>query len=420
MSILKNEIDKEISEKITSESGIEDESLYLDIEDICKESALVTKSINDAINIMSVIESDETINFETAVIYALPLFGYDKKALMDQIEILNVETGSSEVEIAANVLHVLNVINDTIKKALRVFYVLFKKAQQKIILFLNNVKPFIEKLNKKFDLKDFSKYKGDLTDSEKHTIVSLIGVYGIFSGKIDAQTPASIITSFKNLKDLTVTLEAYRETMKIAVTRLKNPTEIDEKEGFMIMKNNFFAKLPKFYKKISDGLFTSNLLNTIKWSERDEFKKAEVSACLATDGNKILILTGIDALLVPSKAYVTDNMVKNVDSHFTLNDSNIKMLIKAIEAVDLKSISDDIRKKFTEIESDIDKFFKELSTGNFETADGKFTAQLMRAFLSANVSNLNSISFDYINMSAKLMVNTLKFTDLILDKYENK
>lgn len=417
MSILKDELLKEV-EVINHESGLD-----FNMDDICQESAIVAKGLTDALVVLDVISKDENISYETALAYALPLYGFDRDALIKDVEeqeALITESADDDAKTAAGVVGVFNAIIEIIKKAFRLFYVMFKKVQQKIILFLNQTKPYIEKLKTKIDTKDFGTSKA-LTESDREAIAGFVGVYGMFTQKIDESTIPAIITSFKNLDAMVVSLSGYNKLIGAVKNDLLSTGE-DKKDNVIgEIKGLFFASMPKFYKKIGDTVLSNQSSNLLNYKPNVDPKTFDNISVIGTDGKKLLVVANMGLILVSNNAnIIVPAMAKNISENFKIDDTKTKMLVAAIEKVDIKKISDEIRKGFETIEGTTNTFFKEVTNKNSTSGDQAFASQIVKAILSHNVSILNTAAFEYINMNAKLMINTLKFVNLMVDKCENK
>lgn len=417
MSLLKDSMTEELNKF---------PDIGFNIDDICKESAIVADVIEKSMLVLEVMEKEkDTMTYETALAYALPLYGYDKEALVSDVNKVesmtfeNAEDNENAKKGAAKVLTVIAAISEAIKKAFRIFYVLFKKAQQKIILWLNNVKPFIEKLKASIKNTDFTK-GSDFDEGDKKSIANLIGVYSMFTGSINDNTMASIITSFKNIKDFKTTLKTYTEYMESTKSILlsNDESKIKDISTEEVINNSFFKKLPKFYAKISD-LVESNKSSGLIKIDNIPFKHISV---VGTDGKNLLGLysdaRAITVLKVFHGNVIVDKVVSNIDLK-PIDKAKLEMLISAIESVDIKSISDELRQEFANMESKMNSFFTAFNAFKNKELNGDFMlgSNMLKVIFSENVSAMNKLSFDYINYNAKLMVNALKFAKLNLDKY---
>lgn len=418
---MKNILKESMQEELNKFPNID-----FNINEICKESALVADAIDKSFTVLSILEQEkENISFETALAYALPLYGYDKESLLTDINKVesvtfeNAEDIENNKKTASKVLTVIAAISEAIKKAFRIFYVLFKKAQQKIILWLNNVKPFIEKLKASIKTTDFTK-GSDFSESDKKSIANLIGVYSMFTGSINENTIPSIITSFKNIKDFKITLKTYVEYMESTKSILlsNDVSKIKDISTEEVINNSFFKKLPKFYAKISDLVISNKSSGLIK-TDNITFKHISI---VGTDGKNLLGLyshaQAITVLKIFHGGIVSEKVATNIDLK-PIDKTKIEMLLSAIESIDIKSISDELRQEFANMESKMNSFFTAFNAFKNKDLDGDMilSSNMLKIIFSENVSVMNKLSFDYINYNAKLMVNTLKFAKLNLDKY---
>lgn len=179
--------------------------INLDVEDLIRESGIVLDKICLANKICGVIQEDENISYETALALMLPLYDYDSEYL--KTENANQETIMQNMAVSDSFTIK---IKEIIKKLFRVFYNMFKQVQQKIILWLNNIDPYIIKLEEKIKNTDFSKSEV-FNESDKERILNCLGVFCLFSGKFTNDVVPRIITSFKNMKDIVPALSGYNK-----------------------------------------------------------------------------------------------------------------------------------------------------------------------------------------------------------------
>lgn len=396
--------------------------INLDVEDLIRESGIVLDKICLANKICGVIQEDENISYETALALILPLYDYDS-------EYLKTESGLRD-NIAQNmaVNQSFNIkIMEVIKKLFRVFYNMFKQLQQKIILWLNNIDPYIIKLEEKIKNTDFSKSE-DFNESDKEKILNILGVFCLFNGKFTNDIVPRVITSFKNMKDIVPALSGYNEFITDLSQRLlssTNETGIDSQNFIKGTENSlskkFFEKMPKFYKDISGQLKTFASNKSIKSSV--DFEKVFDAYIVSTNGVDLNIVYSLQDGLVDTIKLrqttghiVTDKFIKDVDVS-PLDISKIGMILKAIKDNNVKNLSNSIRNEFKTMESHLDKVMADMNHTKFEHGMINLIGQTTRAAFSDNLSLLNSLCFNYVNHNAKLTTNTLKFIEISLSKY---
>lgn len=397
----------------------------LDIDDIIRESAIVLDKICLANKIIGCLQEDENISYETASALVLPLYDYDK-------EFLNTEDARRESivqGIAVDKSFIIKV-TEIIKKLFRIFYNMLKQLQEKIVLWLHGIEPYILKLETRIANTDFSKVE-NFTESDHSRILNGLGVFCLFNGKFTNETVPRIITSFKNMKDIVTALAGYNDFITGLSQNLlssRNADDIDD-DNFMkgtedSLSKKFFDKMPKFYKDISGQLKTFSSNKSIKSSVN--FDRVFDAYIVSTNGVDLNILYSTqDSLIDTVKlrhttgTILTDKFIKDVEVA-PLDNSKISMLLKVIKDNNIKSLSDSIRSEFKTMETHLDKIMSDMNHTNFEKGTINLIGQLARATFSDNLSVLNSVCFNYINQNAKLTVNTLKFIEISLSKYETK
>lgn len=418
MSILKN--------------TIKDLPLDIDfnVEELLKESAYVEDKLLQANNVLFAMLNDENLNNESAIAYALPLYDYDRSALMSDIESVTVE--NAELQIKSMSEDITTRIIEVIKKLFRIFYNMFKQLQQKLILWLNGIKPFIGKMEEKIKTTDFSKSE-DFNDKDKSSIANAIGVYSLFNGKLSDDSIGRILTSVKNLKTFETSLNNYNDYMsntKKALLNSNNFAEIDKEIGEDNgITKKFFESLPKFYKDISEHLehYVSEKVITTSIDFTNKLNLGHVYV-ISTDGKNLNIifnrskkddLTGKMLIIKHATGSINpDKIVDNVTIK-PLDKTKIEMLLKTIKENDIESLSKSIRTAFSNMESNINTIMKDLSHKNFKDSNIEINAasQIVKSIFSDNVSTLNGVTFNYINQNAKLIVGILKLIELSLGKY---
>lgn len=398
--------------------------IEFNVEELLKESAYVEDKLLQANNVLFAMLNDENLNNETAIAYALPLYDYDRSALLQDLEIMTVE--NAEMQVMAQSADITTRIVEVIKKLFRIFYNMFKQLQQKLILWLNGIKPFIGKMEEKIKTTDFSKSE-DFNDKDRSSIANAIGVYSLFNGKLSDDSIARILTSVKNLKTFETSLNNYNEFMSNAKKALLNSDDFEQLDkeigGDSSIGKKFFESLPKFYKDISEHLehYTNDkvITTSIKFGKEDLGSVYVVS----TDGKNLNIIYNAgrqNTLLIKhTTGHINaDKIVDNVTLK-PLDKTKIEMLLKTIKENDIESLSKSIRTAFGNMESNLNTIMKDLSHKNFKTTNGEMnvTAQFIKAIFSDNVSTLNGVTFNYINQNAKLIVGILKLIELSLGKY---